>query len=255
MYKRLKQYISIRLLPLKLLLNSGSKFTCPFCNYSSKKLSIIGAKRNAFKKYQVIGGERRNGGCIKCGSKDRERLIYIYLKEKTRIIEEREKWVLHIAPEKNLMQKMIDVGFTNYICGDLFYDGYKYPDNVQNIDVLNIPFKAETFDLIICNHVLEHIEEDVKAMKELHRVLKKTGQAILQVPISKNTFKTFEDDSVTDPKERTKVFGQRDHVRIYGQDYEERLKTSGFNVSRINISMAYSEFGLNPDEDIFVVEK
>jgi len=96
-------------------------------------------------------------------------------------------------------------------------------------DITNISFKDNSFDIIFCSHVLEHIEEDRKAMKELYRVLKPKGFAILQVPI-KNIENTFEDFSVKDPKEREKVFGQNDHVRIYGKDYKDRLIESGFNV-------------------------
>jgi hypothetical protein len=102
---------------------------------------------------------------------------------------------------------------------------------------------------------LEHIPTDVDAMKELHRVIKRGGRAILQVPISKNTLQTFEDFSVTDPKQRENVFGQFDHVRIYGQDYAQRLEQSGFKVNRINISTEFINSGLNKDEDIFICEK
>ena len=123
------------------------------------------------------------------------------------------------------------------------------------IDVLNIPFDPNYFDLIICNHVLEHIQNDIDAMKELFRVLKLNGKAILQVPISKNSEKTFEDFSVTDPKERENIFGQFDHVRIYGQDYTKRLESVGFSVECINISKEFSKYGLAIDEDIFIVTK
>lgn len=144
------------------------------------------------------------------------------------------------------------IGFVKYICGDLFTEGYKYPDYVQNMNVLDIPYDDDFFDFIICNHLLEHVPNDFDAMKELFRVLKPNGKAILQVPISKNSDKTFEDFSVTNPKEREEVFGQFDHVRIYGQDYVDRLSSVRFNVERINISEKYEKYGVCIDEDIFI---
>ncbi|MGV6861388.1 MAG: class I SAM-dependent methyltransferase [Putridiphycobacter sp.] len=160
--------------------------------------------------------------------------------------------ILHLAPERNISRILHNHGFKNYVCGDLFTEGYSYPDYVQNMNVLNIPFGDNHFDLIICNHLLEHVPNDLDAMKELFRVLKPNGKAILQVPISKNSEKTFEDFSITDPKEREIVFGQFDHVRIYGQDYPERLESIGFSVKRVNITGEYPKFGLASDEDIFI---
>lgn len=241
---------------VKLFLHKGNKYTCPFCNFASKDLSEIGLDLPVLKDKQVVGGGIRKGGCYKCGSSDRERLIYIYLKEKINLFNlGKDKSILHIAPEKNLSNLLLKAGIKNYVCGDLFTEGYKYANHVQNINILTIPFPDNTFDFIICNHVLEHIPTDIKAMKELNRVLKIGGKAILQVPISKNSLQTFEDFSITEPKEREKVFGQFDHVRIYGQDYIQRLEESGFKVSRVNISTEFKLFGLNKDEDIFVCEK
>lgn len=235
---------------------SKGKYTCPFCNYSSNELALIGFDFPVLKEKQVVGGNRRSGGCPECGSNDRERLIYIYLKEKAGIFKTgKSKSILHIAPEKHLSEKLLEFGFEKYICGDYFTEGYSYPAHVQNINVLNIPYDDNTFDMVICNHVLEHIPEDIQAMKEIRRVLKSGGKAILQVPISKNSAKTFEDFSVTDPKQREIIFGQYDHIRIYGQDYTDRLKECGFKVERINISKEYMKYALNIDEDIFVCEK
>ncbi len=257
MISEIKKIIPERLkYQIRLMLHKGKKYICPFCNYSSKDLSIIGGDIQILKEKQVIGGGARFGGCYKCGSSDRERLIYIYLKEKTGIFNsDKNKNILHIAPEEHLSKKLLDFGFYKYICGDFFTEGYHYSSHVKNINVLNIPFEDNTFDLIICNHVLEHIQEDSVAMKELQRVLKIGGQAILQVPISKNSVQTFEDFSVTEPKQREVLFGQFDHVRIYGQDYVNRLKNAGFKVSRINISNEYIEYGLNIEEDIFICKK
>lgn len=231
-------------------------YICPFCNHTSTELTPIGLNFPVLFEKEVIGGGYRLGGCQNCSSTDRERLIYIFLREKLKIFQsDKNKKILHIAPEINLTEKLLTFGFSEYICGDLFAYGYKYQDHVRNINILDIPFDKDTFDLIICNHVLEHISSDQLAMKEILRVLKGSGIAILQVPISKSSEKTFEDFSITDPRQRELAFGQFDHVRIYGQDYPEKLKQSGFVVTRVNISHEFAQYGLNQDEDIFVCTK
>ncbi|KAA6341728.1 hypothetical protein EZS27_010478 [termite gut metagenome] len=237
----------------KTFFHKGERYVCPFCNYSSKDLSPIGIDNFILKEKQIIGGGKRLGGCYKCGSSDRERLIYIYLKEKMRLFSDKNKSILHIAPESLLSKKLLEFNFSEYVCGDLFPEGYS--NYVKKIDILDIPYIDNTFDLIICNHVLEHIINDLDAMKELRRVLKLGGQAILQVPISKNSPHTFEDFSITDFKQRESVFGQGDHVRIYGQDYIKRLESSGFKVTKVNISDEFIKYGVNVDEDIFVCQK
>lgn len=205
---------------------------------------------------QVIGGGVRPSACYNCGSSDRERLIYMYLQDERGFFTAPERLrVLHIAPEKRLSRFLLTVGFGEYLCGDLFTPGYNHPAHVRNIDVNQIPFDDDSFDLILCNHVLEHVPTDDVAMKELARVLKPGGTAILQVPISANSEETFEDLTVVDPKEREQVFGQFDHVRIYGQDYVTRLERAGFAVDRVSLSEKYARYGVNPDEELFVCSK
>ena len=257
MINQLKAMLPYRIRqPLELFLHRGDRYLCPFCLYSSRDLCLIGYDFPVLTEKQVIGAGRRPGGCHKCASSDRERLIYIYLREKMKFFSaDKAKRILHFAPEEKLSKKIADFGFTDYVCGDLFAEGYRYAKHVQNINVLDIPYQDNSFDLIICNHVLEHIPADLLAMKELRRVLKKGGQAILLVPISKNSAKTFEDFSVTDPQQREIVFGQFDHLRIYGQDYAARLEESGFRVTRTNISKEFMNYGLNADEDIFIGTK
>jgi SAM-dependent methyltransferase len=241
---------------IKLRLHQGSTYTCPFCQYSAKDLRPHGHDFAVLEERQVVGGGVRPSACYSCGSSDRERLIYFYLKdERDFFTEPQDKKVLHIAPEKRLSRFMLGVGFGEYVCGDLFTEGYNHPTHVQNIDVNEIPFEDDTFDLILCNHVLEHIPTDDVAIKELARVLKPGGTAILQVPISANSAETFEDFTVVDPKEREQTFGQFDHVRIYGQDYVTRLERGGFGVDRVNLSEKYARYGVNPDEELFVCSK
>lgn len=238
---------------IKLALHSGNEYQCPICEYHAKDLYLIGKDIPVLKEKEIIGAGLRNAGCYKCHSSDRERLIYIYLKNKLNIFNQpRNIKILHLAPEKNISKALFSHGYENYICGDLFTEGYSYPEYVQNMNVLNIPFKDNHFDLIICNHLLEHVPSDTEAMKELFRVLSSGGKAILQVPISKNSEKTFEDFSITEPKEREMVFGQFDHIRIYGQDYIDRLQSVGFKTERINISKEYIKYGVAQDEEIFI---
>lgn len=237
-----------------LIRNRGEKYLCPFCGYRAKSLGPIGKREAVFKEKNIVGG-RRNGGCWKCYSTDRDRLVYIFLKEKLKVFEQPNGMkVLHIAPEDNLFKVLFKANFDEYICGDLFTEGYEntYPEHVQDMNILEIPYDDQYFDLIICNHVLEHVPEDIAGMKELFRVLKLGGKAILQVPYSRTEKKTFEDFSITDPEQRKVIFGQFDHVRIYGKDYPKRLKTAGFEVEVFNISNEFEEYGLNELEDVFV---
>jgi SAM-dependent methyltransferase len=257
MIKQIKKLVPNNLKKnLRLFLHKGNRYHCPLCGYKAKDLYPIGLEFPVLFDKQIIGGGRRNAGCLKCGSSDRERLIFIFLKEKMGLFAgPKSTHILHIAPEKQLTKFILAEGFQNYVCGDLFSDGYLYPEHVQNMNVLALPFPENTFDLVICNHVLEHIPDDRLAMSEIYRVLKGGGKAILQVPISNISESTFEDFSVSTAAQREIVFGQFDHIRIYGQDYTERLKEVGFKVNRMNISEEYSQYGVNPLEDLFIGEK
>ena len=126
---------------------------------------------------------------------------------------------------ENLFQKLNH----QYITADL-----DSPIADVKADITNLPFKDDSFDVIFCNHVFEHIPDDDKAMQELYRVMKKGGMGIFQIPLDVTRAKTFEDDSITDPNERAKIFGQYDHVRVYGLDYFEKLRLNGFKVEEIN---------------------
>jgi ubiquinone/menaquinone biosynthesis C-methylase UbiE len=103
-------------------------------------------------------------------------------------------------------------------------------------DICDLPFEDNSFDFILCNHVLEHIPDDTKAMQEIYRILTPGGTAILQIPQDLSREKTFEDDSITDPAERAKIFGQYDHVRVYGRDYFDKLREVGFRVEEVNLT-------------------
>jgi SAM-dependent methyltransferase len=196
----------------------GADVQCPICQ----------SRYKIFRPY----GLNKNIGCPKCGSHQRHRLLWKYFKEKNQIPDKKNIKILHFAPEKFFYDLFSKTDNIEYFPVDLFPEIYNYKGKIKitKVDITNIPFENNYFDIIICNHVLEHIPNDHLAMSELFRVLKKDGFSILQVPIDYKREKTYEDFKITDPKEREIAFGQTDHVRWYGRDYTERLKNVGFKV-------------------------
>ncbi len=157
-------------------------------------------------------------------SLERHRLIWLYLQRETDFFQTPAK-VLHMAPEKAFLSRLKKMSHLDYTTCDL-----ESPLADIKADICDLPFADASFDWVLCNHVLEHIPNDTKAMEELFRVLKPGGTALLQVPLDPKRKVTFEDNSVTDKAERTKIFGQYDHVRVYGMDYFEKLRKTGFEV-------------------------
>lgn len=160
-------------------------------------------------------------------SLERHRLLWLYLKRETDFFTATYN-VLHFAPEQAFYKRFKKLRNITYTTTDL-----NSPLADVKADICALPFKDNSYDVIFCNHVLEHIPDDTKAMKELYRVLKPGGWAILQIPQDINRENTFEDDTITDQKERARIFGQYDHVRIYGLDYFNMLEKVGFNVTAI----------------------
>lgn len=138
--------------------------------------------------------------------------------------------VLHVAPEGCLREKLTVLPGVKYTAGDKFTPGYDYPAGTIDLDITSMPFKDDSFDLVLCSHVLEHVPDDRTAMKELYRVLSPGGLALLMVPVDMARAVTDEDPTVIDSKERIARFGQFDHVRQYGRDYPDRLRSAGFTV-------------------------
>lgn len=205
----------------------GRDVFCPICNSSFKIFGSFG----------II--KRENVRCHNCGSLERHRLIFIYINEKFNLFNNSSKdkiKLLHFAPEKIFYDIFSDNNGIEYTACDLFPEKYQYngKTEITKADITKIPFEDNSFDFIICSHVLEHIPNDRLAMSELYRVLSKNGNSILQVPIDYTREQTYEDQNITSPEERLKVFGQDDHVRIYGKDYKTRLKDSGFIVNEDN---------------------
>ena len=181
------------------------------------------------------GKQRENVLSPSTLSLERHRLFWLYLKNKTDFFTAQKK-VLHFAPEQAFYKRFKKMSNLDYVTTDL-----NSPLAEVKADICNLPFDDNTFDVIFCNHVLEHIPNDMKAMQELYRVMKVGGMGIFQIPQDLSREKTFEDNSITDKKERQKIFGQYDHVRIYGRDYFDKLRSVGFKVEEVDYTATLSE--------------
>jgi len=187
---------------------------------------------NSFRKFLPYGysKQRKNALSPSTLSLERHRLMWLFLKNETSFFTSNKKLkTLHIAPEQCFLKIFKNQKNLDYITSDL-----ESPIADVKADICNLPFQDNSFDVIFCNHVLEHIPNDTKAMQELFRVLKKGGFGIFQIPQDISREKTFEDASITDKIERTKIFGQYDHVRVYGRDYFNKLRSVGFAVDEID---------------------
>ena len=200
----------------------GNKYTDPIDNKSFRKFLPYG--------YEV---QRQNVLSPSTLSLERHRLLWLYLTNETNFFTSKKK-VLHMAPEQCFLTRFRKLDH-DYVTADI-----DSPIADVTADIINLPFNDNSFDVIFCNHVLEHVQDDTRAMKELFRVMKKGGMGIFQVPQDLNRNVTFEDNSITNPKERAKIFGQYDHVRVYGKDYFDKLLSIGFEVKEVNYSQKLS---------------
>lgn len=180
--------------------------------------------------------------------------MWLYLKNKTNFFSANLK-VLHIAPEYCFIDIFSKMKNLNYITADL-----ESPLAMVKMDIHKMPFVDNLYDVVFCNHVMEHVADDIQCMKEIVRVLKPGGWAIIQSPIEIDRETTFEDKSLKTPKDRERVFGQDDHVRAYGQDYKQRLESAGFKVRVDKYNEELEEaiikrYALPKYEDIFVCYK
>lgn len=191
----------------------------------------------SFKTFLPYGyaSQRNNALSPSTLSLERHRLLWLYLQRETDFFTSPKK-VLHFAPEQAFYKRFKKLDNLDYTTTDL-----ESPLADVKADICNLPFEDNSFDVILCNHVLEHIPNDTKAMQELYRILKPGGMGIFQIPQDTKRATTFEDNSITDKKERTKIFGQYDHVRIYGLDYFDKLKTIGFKVTPIDYTMNFTQ--------------
>ena len=222
-------------------MNKGNAVQCPVCEHSYSK----------FLPYVRIA--RPNALCPNCLALERHRLMWLFLREKTDFFTSNLR-VLHIAPEHCFIERFEALPNLDYVTADI-----ESPLAKVKMDVHDIPFPDNSFDVVFCNHVLEHVTDDLKACSEFNRVLRPGGWGILQSPVY-NLERTLEDNSITDAAEREQIFGQRDHVRKYGKDYATRLRNSGIKIEE-NLFVKgldptlVSKFALPIDETIFVCRK
>lgn len=210
--------------PLLTIWLSGSRFTDPIDGKS-------------FRKFLPYGYENQRGNVLSPStlSLERHRLLWLYLQNETDFFSAPIK-MLHFAPEQAFYKRFRKQKNLDYTTTDL-----SSPLADVKADICHLPFEDHQFDVIFCNHVLEHIPDDTQAMREIFRVLKHGGWAILQIPQDLSRATTFADDSITDRKERAKIFGQYDHVRIYGRDYFDKLRSIGFQVKEVDYTQSMSD--------------
>ncbi len=221
----------------------GNKFEDPINGITYKKLLPYGRIKS-----------RNNALAPDSMSLERHRLLWLYLKNKTNFFKNKLRF-LHIAPEYCFIKIFKSMKNLDYVTADLYS-----PWADIKMDVHKIQFNDNSFDVLICNHVLEHVNDDKKVLTEFYRVLKPGGWGIFQVPLDKKLKKTIEDPTITDPKEREKLFGQSDHVRMYGLDYKNRLIDAGFKVTEDNYINSISpklikRYALPKGEIIYLCEK
>lgn len=242
------------------LLNPGKKVYCLYCKRTFRKFLHEGVKSPVFKKYRVAGGGYKlNVQCPHCYSVDRSRLLYLFFQLRTDVYKKKTS-ILHISPNKEIANVLKGDTITQTV-GSIEPEMYSEYNPIY-LDVQKMDFPDNTFDVVICCHVIEHVDHDDQAMREIYRVLKPGGFAVLQVPLALNLEKTIEDRTLATDKERKLKFGQVDHVRLYGMDYIEKLKAAGFRLVMDNPftnqwlpAEELSRHRLDPIEDVIVAHK
>jgi predicted SAM-dependent methyltransferase len=220
----------------------GDGVYCPICAMEFRKFIPLNPNK-----------VKTNYLCPQCGSAQRQRLLYLYLSAKCLILTEPIN-LLHFSPRPCLINKLKQIPGLTYVTSD---PTAKNMD--RNHDLTDIDEGDNSYDLIVCYHILEHIIEDRKAMQEIFRILKPSGTALFQVPFWDK--ETYEDSALTSPEQRLKAFGQKDHVRIYGyQDFINRLSNAGFQVTPVTYAKQLgpkicTKYGLDEEEVIFVCRK
>lgn len=243
--RTLLQRLAGWMMPLVGLWYRGNRYECPLCGRRYRKLLPYGYVTS-----------RENALCPHCLSLERHRLLWLYLERETTLFESLPR-LLHIAPEVCLMRHLkshYKSSPERYQTADL-----ESPLADLHFDIQQIPLADESFDVVICNHLMEHVEDDLRAMRELHRILKRVGWGVLLSPVDLQRATTFEDDSITDPKERTRIFGQYDHRRLYGNDFADRLRKAGFEVEDLDYAARLTpeertRYAL-PEDHIYVIHK
>ncbi len=209
----------------------GKKYQCNICGFNANIWLPRGHNYPIIKELEIIGAGKRWVDCKKCGSSDRDRLVFEFLKYQHQKSSLENSHFLHVAPEKALNKKIKD--FFNCCSTKIDFKAsgyrYSYSKDVEIGDIQQLNFPNESFDFVICNHVLEHVDNDDQAIKEIYRVLKPGGFAILQVPISNKISRTIVAKKDWNKNHKMKFLGQKDHLRLYGSDFKDLLESKGFN--------------------------
>lgn len=227
------------------LVYKGNKVDCPVCEKSFNKFLSYGSKV----------AHRENVLCPYDLTLERHRLMWVYLKDTSNFFQEEKLKVMHIAPEQCFYSKFKKQTNLEYTTGDLLS-----PLADIHFDLHKIPLEDNLYDVIFCNHVLEHVADDHKCMTELNRIMKSGGWGIFQVPIDTSRAETYEDASITSPEEREKHFWQYDHLRLYGMDYPAKLEAAGFEVEVYDYHKylpkeQYEKYRFHADELLYIVRK
>jgi SAM-dependent methyltransferase len=234
--------------PFKLvapLLFKGNKVECPVCERSFSKFLSYGSDM----------AHRENVLCPYDLTLERHRLMWLYLRDCSDFFTAENLNVLHIAPEQCFHKRFKNQKNLHYLTGDLVS-----PLADLHFDLHAIPLEDNRFDVIFCNHVMEHVDDALQCMRELHRVMKPGGWGIMQVPQDFSREQTYEDATITSPQDREKHFWQKDHVRLFGKDYPEWLKKAGFDVTEFHKESKYDEkliarYRLQKEEILYIVHK
>lgn len=234
MYKIFKFFLNLIPRPLLIRLSYGVRPLIALFLKGNRHTDPIDGK--SFRRFLPYGYERPRENVLSPStlSLERHRLLWLYLQGETDFFKKPLR-VLHFAPEQAFYKRFRAVHQIDYTTTDL-----NSPLADVKADITDLPFADNLFDVILCNHVLEHIPDDGKAMEELHRVMKPGGWGIFQVPQDLGRETTYEDDAITDKRERARIFGQYDHVRIYGRDYFDKLRKVGFKVTEVDYTARLS---------------
>lgn len=227
------------------LLYRGNKVECPVCERSFSKFLSYGSKV----------AHRENVLCPYDLTLERHRLMWLYLHRESDFFKSEKLKVLHIAPEQCFLPLFKKQKNLEYTTADLVS-----PIADLHFDLHDIPLEDNQYDVVFCNHVMEHVDDPIRCMSELYRVMKPGGWAIMQVPQDMSRDETYEDKSITSPEEREKHYWQKDHVRLFGKDYPRYLEKAGFNVSEFDLNQAFDatevdRFRLMKKEILYIARK
>ena len=237
---------------------SGSKY-CHACN--SRVPFFVPhphflLRQKLQKHLQIVGSDLFNYMCPACHSHDRERHLFIFFRKSNLLNEFKGARILHFAPEKHFSALINSLKPETYIQGDL------HPSStMERVDIQNIQYNDGVFDLVIANHVLEHVDDDSAALREVHRVLRHGGKALLQTPFSSLLEKTIDDPGIKTDYLRTVINGQADHLRLYGRDIFEKVESFGFTLhdqagnKELFAEIDSKRYGVNPHEPFMLFVK